>query len=75
FGDHPIYKGQFQGDTLVLETLVSMPGGSFTQRLCWYSDGKNVKLQIFNDMGKESALAIDQTYSPTSSNTNSKTKK
>ncbi|MGE5692656.1 MAG: hypothetical protein ACM3YF_02640 [Candidatus Zixiibacteriota bacterium] len=75
FGDHPVYKGDFKGDTLVLETLVPMPGGSFTQRLCWYSDGKNVKLQIFNEMGKGAVLAIDQTYKPSSSNTNSKTKK
>ncbi len=75
FGDHPVYKGQFHGDTLILETLVPMPGGSFTQRLNWYPDGKNVKLQIFNDMGKGPALAIDQTYQPASSNKNSKAKK
>ena len=75
FGDHPVYKGQFAGDTLLLEMLVPMPGGSFTQRLFWYPEGKNVKLQIFNDMGKGPVLAIDQTYMPASSTATSKTKK
>jgi hypothetical protein len=75
FGDHPVYKGDFKGDTLVLEMLVPMPGGSFTQRLFWHPDGQNVRLQVFNDMGKGPVLAIDQTYKPSSSNTNSKTKK
>ena len=75
FGDHPVYKGQFHDDTLVLETAVQMPGGSFTQRLYWYPDGRTVKLQILNDLGKGFMPVIDQTYIPASKNSQNSRKK
>lgn len=64
FGDHPSYKGNFVGDTLVLETKVPMPGKSFDQKLLWYKDGDRVKLKVQNDMGNGFVTVIDQTSTP-----------
>ena len=75
FGDHPIYKGNFNGDTLVLGTDIAFPGGSFKQKLLWYRDNTNVMLQVLNDMGTGFMPVVAQTYTPASTHTNSKTKK
>ena len=64
FGDHPSYKGNFVGDTLVLQARVPMPGKPFDQKLLWYKDGDAVKLKVMNDTGKGFALAIEQTATP-----------
>ncbi|HUL43384.1 MAG TPA: hypothetical protein VLY03_03395 [Bacteroidota bacterium] len=64
FGDHPSYKGDFFGDTLVLLTKVPMPGHPFDQKLLWYKDGGTVKLKVMNDIGKGFALALEQTATP-----------
>jgi len=61
FGDHPSYKGDFSGDTLVLLTKVPMPGHPFDQKLLWYRDGGAVKLKVLNDMGKGFGLTVEQT--------------
>ena len=64
FGDHPVYKGNFAGDTLVLQTKVPMPSHSFDQKLMWYKDGDAVKLRVLNDMGKGFDLVIEQVAVP-----------
>ena len=69
FGDHPSYKGNFVGDTLVLLTKVPMQGSSFDQKLVWYKDGEAVKLRVMNDLGKGFVLALEQTAIPVSQNT------
>ncbi len=67
FGDHPSYKGNFVGDTLVLETKVPMPGRSFDQKLVWYKDGEAVTLKVLNDFGKGFVLALEQKATPVAS--------
>ena len=69
FGDHPSYKGNFVGDTLVLGTKVPMPGRSFDQKLVWYQGGEAVKLRVLNDVGKGFFLALEQTAIPVSQRT------
>jgi hypothetical protein len=69
FGDHLSYKGNFVGDTLVLETKVPMPGRPFDQRLVWYKDGESVKLRVLNDLGKGFTLALEETAVPVSRST------
>ena len=64
FGDHPIYHGNFVGDTLVLQTKVPSPRGTFDQKLLWYKEGELVKLKVLNDMGKGSDLVLEQTATP-----------
>jgi hypothetical protein len=64
FGDRPSYKGNFVGDTLVLETKVPLPGKSFDQKLVWYKVGESVKLRVLNDFGKGFVLALEQTAIP-----------
>jgi hypothetical protein len=64
FGDRPSYNGNFVGDTLILETKVPMPGGSFDQKLLWYKGNEEVKLRILNNSGKGFLLAIEQTATP-----------
>ncbi len=64
FGDHPVYKGTFSGDTLVLVTKVPLPKASFDQKLEWYREGNNVRLKILNDMGKGYNLVTDQLAVP-----------
>lgn len=66
FGDHPTYHGDFAGDTLVLQTKVAAPRGSFDQKLLWYKDGEAVKMKILNDMGKGPVLVLEQTATPVS---------
>jgi hypothetical protein len=65
-GDHPTYHGNFVGDTLILETKVPSPRGTFDQKLLWYKDGRLVKLKVLNDMGKGPALVLEQTATPVS---------
>jgi len=64
FGDQPAYHGAFSGDTLVFTTRVPFAGGSFDQKVVWFAEGKSVRLQVFNDLGKGFVEAIDQTYRP-----------
>ena len=64
FGDHPTYSGTFAADTLVLQTKVPSPRGSFDQKLVWYKDGDVVKLRVLNDQGKGYVVALDQTATP-----------
>ena len=64
FGDTPRYTGSFIGDTLVMTSKVEFPGGSFDQKLVWFKDGKNLRLKIYNDMGKGAMMAIDQIQTP-----------
>jgi hypothetical protein len=64
FGDHPSYKGNFVGDTLVLETQVPMQGRPFDQKLVWYKDGGAVKLKVLNDFGKGFFPALEETSIP-----------
>lgn len=66
FGDHPSYKGDFVGDTLMLETKVPMPAHPFDQRLLWYREGNVVKLKVMNNPGNGFVLAVDQTATPIS---------
>ena len=61
FGDRPDYRGAFSGDTLVLATKVPYPGGAFDQKLLWFTEGKTVHLQVFNDMGRGPVQVVDQT--------------
>jgi hypothetical protein len=70
FGDHPVYHGNFVGDTLVLQTKIPAPKGSFDQQLRWYKDGEAVKLKILNDSGKGFLLILEQTATPVSQKTN-----
>ncbi len=60
FGDHPSYRGSFNGDTLVLLTTVPMPGRSFDQKVVWYEDGDGVRMRVLNDMGKGFASVLEQ---------------
>ncbi len=69
FGDHPTYHGNFSGDTLVLQTKVPAPRGSFDQKLLWYKDGEAVKLRVLNDLGKGFVLVVDQTATPVAQRT------
>ena len=64
FGDHPFYKGNFVGDTLILITKVPMPGRPFDQKLVWYKDGEALKLRVMNDAGKGFVTSIEQTATP-----------
>ena len=64
FGDTPRYTGSFSGDTLVMTSKVEFPGGSFDQKLVWYKEGKNLRLKIYNDLGKGPMMAIDQIQTP-----------
>jgi hypothetical protein len=66
FGDHPTYQGNFAGDTLVLQTKVQAPRGSFDQKLQWYKDGGVVKLRVLNDLGKGFLLVLEETSTPIS---------
>jgi hypothetical protein len=66
FGDAPQYKGAFSGDTLVLTSHIEYPGGSFDQKLTWYKDGTNVRLKVYNDVGKGLSLVVDQISTPAS---------
>ena len=69
FGDHPAYHGNFVGDTLVLQTKVQSPRGTFEQQLRWYKEGKAVTLRVLNDLGKGFLLALEQTATPVSQKT------
>jgi len=64
FGDHPSYKGNFVGDTLILEGQIPFEGGSFTQHVMWLWDGNNIKLWVRNNMGEGFVPVIEQTYLP-----------
>jgi hypothetical protein len=64
FGDRPQYKGNFSGDTLVLISKVEYPGGSFTQKIFWYSETNYVRMTVLNDMGKGFQPVIEQTDIP-----------
>jgi hypothetical protein len=59
-GDRPTYRGDFNGDTLVLSTTVPMPKHPFEQKILWYKEGDGVRLQIFLDAGKGYSLILDQ---------------
>ena len=69
FGDHPTYHGNFVGDTLVLQTKVEAPRGSFDQQLRWYKEGETVRLRVLNDFGKGFLPVLDQTATPASPKT------
>lgn len=69
FGDHPTYHGNFVGDTLVLQTKVAAPRGSFDQKLLWYKEGEAVQLKVLNDSGKGFLTAIEETATPVSPKT------
>lgn len=69
FGDRPTYRGSFAGDTLVLQTKVPSPQGSFDQKLLWYKDGEAVKLKVLNDLGKGFVLVLEQTAIPVAQRT------
>jgi hypothetical protein len=69
FGDYPVYRGNFVGDTLSLYTKVPMPPKPFDQRLLWYTEGEVVKMKILNDFGQGYVLAYDQSAIPVSGNT------
>ena len=69
FGDRPTYHGNFAGDTLVLQTKVPVPKGSFDQELLWYKDGEAVKLKVLNDLGKGFVLVLEQTAIPVAQRT------
>jgi hypothetical protein len=64
FGDQPTYHGNCVGDTLVLQTKVTSPRGSFDQKLVWYKDGESVRLRVLNDYGKGFLLTLEQTATP-----------
>ncbi len=64
FGDHPVYKGDFLGDTLVLKTTVAMPGHAFDQQLLWYKEGHSIRLKVLNDTGQGLSLVVDQIAVP-----------
>jgi len=61
FGDHPEYRGDFAGDTLVLAAKVPFPGGSFDQKLLWYRDGGKVLLRVLNDTGHGFVPVVEET--------------
>ena len=69
FGDHPTYHGNFVGDTLILQTKVPAPRGSFDQQLHWYKEGEAVKLRVLNDYGKGLVPVLEQTATPVSQET------
>ncbi len=64
FGDHPVYTGEFSGDTLVLRTKVTMPAHPFYQKLLWYKDGESIKLRVLNDSGKGFTIVSEQRSIP-----------
>ncbi len=64
FGDHPSYKGNFAGDTLILEGQIPFEGGAFTQQVVWLPEGKKLKLWVRNNMGQGWIPVIEQTYMP-----------
>ena len=66
FGDHPVYHGNFAGDTLVLQTTIPAPKGSFDQQIRWYKDGDTVKMKVLNDTGKGFHPILEQTSTPIS---------
>jgi hypothetical protein len=70
FGDRPTYKGNMEGDTLVLQTKVPSPRGTFDQKLLWYKEGGSVKLKVLNDAGKGFATVVEQTATPVTRKTN-----
>jgi len=72
FGDHPSYKGNFAGDTLILEGQIPFPGGTFLQQVMWLQEGGNVKLWVRNDLGKGWVPVIEQTYFLASKNAKEK---
>lgn len=72
FGDQPSYKGNFAGDTLILEGQIPFEGGSFTQQVMWLWDGNNVKLWVWNNMGQGWVPVIEQTYKTKTSKENRK---
>ena len=61
FGDRPEYLGTFSADTLVMSAKIPFPGGTFDQRLLWFTEGNAVRLQVFNDLGKGFVQVVDQT--------------
>jgi len=65
-GDHPTYHGNFEGDTLVLQTKIQAPKASFDQKLQWFKDGDAVKLNVLNDFGSGFLLIYEQTSTPAS---------
>lgn len=69
FGDHPTYHGNFVGDTLVLQTKVPSPRGSFDQKLLWYKDGETVQLKVMNDLGKGFLPVLEETATPVAQRT------
>ncbi|HXF49241.1 MAG TPA: DUF1579 family protein [Verrucomicrobiae bacterium] len=68
FGDHPSYKGNYTGDTLILEGQIPFPGGTFQQQVMWRREGDNVKLWVRNNMGQGWMPVIEQTYRPAKKN-------
>ncbi|HUI28583.1 MAG TPA: DUF1579 family protein [Candidatus Acidoferrales bacterium] len=64
YGDSPVYKGNFVGDTLTMTSKIETPQGPFDQKLKWFNDGNNVRLLIFNDFGQGYTLIVDQTAVP-----------
>ena len=63
-GDRPVYRGNFSGDTLVLQTRVPAPKGGFDQKILWYKQGDAVKLDVLNDSGKGFHTVLEQTAIP-----------
>lgn len=61
FGDHPEYRGDFDGDTLVLTTRVPNPGAPFDQKLQWYRDSTKVLLRVLNDVGHGFVPVVEET--------------
>jgi hypothetical protein len=64
YGDRPTYHGEMAGDTLVLQTKVPSPRGTFDQKLLWYRDGGTVRLKVLNDMGKGYIQVLEESAEP-----------
>jgi len=64
FGDHPVFSGNFSGDTLVLAGKIPTPEGPVEQKILLYKKGKAVAVTILSDMGSGEEPIMEATYTP-----------
>ena len=64
FGDEPLYRGTFSGDTLVLAATIPGRGKPFDQQVRWYTVGGDVHLDVLNDTGEGYLRVMREVLTP-----------
>ncbi|HTY58529.1 MAG TPA: DUF1579 family protein [Bacteroidota bacterium] len=64
FGDEPVYRGTFSGDTLVLAAKIPGRGKPFDQQVRWYTAGGDLHLDALNDTGEGYLRVMREVLTP-----------